>query len=85
MGDDEMNIYFLSQDENNDYDTFDSVIVCAENEEDAKRMHPSGEDGWGGAYPDWASSPDKVECTLIGVSCDNDIAPHVVLASFNAG
>ena len=24
-----------------DYDTYDSVIVCAENEEDAKKIHPN--------------------------------------------
>ncbi len=46
-----MKIYKLWQDVNNGYDTYDSIIVCAENEEEAKRIHPSetfykfGEDG----------------------------------------
>lgn len=36
-----MKIYKLSQGLNNDYDTYDSVIVAAENEEEARRIHPS--------------------------------------------
>lgn len=36
-----MNIYKLSQNVNHDYDTYDSCVVCAENEESAKRIHPS--------------------------------------------
>lgn len=37
-----MNIYFLSQTENNNYDTYDSCVVIAETEEEAKLIHPSG-------------------------------------------
>ena len=36
-----MKIYKLSQKENDDYDTYDSCIVIAENENDARRIHPS--------------------------------------------
>jgi len=45
-----MKIYLISQDVNCDYDTYDSAVVCAENEEYAKRIHPS--DTWenGGYY-----------------------------------
>jgi len=39
-----MKIFKLSQNVNNDYDTYDSMIVIAENEEQAKRMHPSFDD-----------------------------------------
>jgi len=35
-----MKLYLISQNVNNDYDTFDSAVVCAENEEKAKRVHP---------------------------------------------
>ena len=31
-----MNLYLLTQNENNGYDTFDSMVISAENEEDAK-------------------------------------------------
>ncbi len=30
----------MSQDLNDGYDTYDSVVVCAENEEEARRIHP---------------------------------------------
>lgn len=36
-----MNIYKLSQNINNGYDTYDSCVVCAENEEEARLIHPS--------------------------------------------
>ena len=36
-----MKIYKISQKVNNNYDTYDSAIVCAENEEDAKTIYPS--------------------------------------------
>lgn len=36
-----MEIYLLEQDWNNDYDTYDSVVVIAENEAEARLIHPS--------------------------------------------
>lgn len=36
-----MNLYLISQDVNNDYDTYDSAVVAASNEEDARNIHPS--------------------------------------------
>jgi hypothetical protein len=38
-----MNLYLLSQTENRGYDTFDSCVVCAPNEEQAKTTHPCGD------------------------------------------
>lgn len=35
-----MKLYKVSQNINNGYDTYDSIIVCAENEEDARLIHP---------------------------------------------
>ena len=62
-----MNIYLLSQDINDDYDTFDAVVVAAENVDKARETHPSsftthisngvwmgtytGGDDIGGEYP----------------------------------
>ena len=34
-------IYLLSQDDNGGYDTYDSCVVCADNIEEAKYIHPS--------------------------------------------
>ena len=45
-----MKLYKISQNVNTDYDTYDSAVVCAKDEEAAKRIHPmSGEKG-GGIY-----------------------------------
>lgn len=49
-----MHLYKLSQEINNEYDTYDSLIVCAESEEDARTISPSGNnlkgDKWFGNY-----------------------------------
>ena len=36
-----MELFLLQQDICTGYDTYDSVIVCAENEEEARKIHPS--------------------------------------------
>ena len=36
-----MNLYKVSQNINNGYDTYDSVVVCAESEKEARLIHPS--------------------------------------------
>jgi hypothetical protein len=36
-----MNIYILTQSTNNDYDTYDSAVVYAEDAESAQLIHPS--------------------------------------------
>ena len=77
-----MNLYYVWQDENNGYDTYDSFVVCAENEEEAKNTHPDGDGNW--RRYTWASSPEKVKCELIGTASDN-VERGIVIASFNAG
>lgn len=90
-----MNLYLLRQDENNNYDSFDSAIIAAESEEEAKLFHPSGSrwdqesPEWDSGKPDnwkyeWASSPDNVEVLLIGTAVEGTKA-GVILASYNAG
>jgi hypothetical protein len=36
-----MNLYLLTQTANQDHDTYDSVIVCAETPTEAKKIHPN--------------------------------------------
>jgi hypothetical protein len=36
----QLKLWKISQNENTDYDTYDSAIVCAENELEASRFHP---------------------------------------------
>jgi len=78
-----MKIYLLSQRENFDYDTYDSCVVIAENEEKAIMTHPY-EDKWDGIaeiYDGWCSSK-YVKVKYLG---ETDLEPQVVCASYNAG
>jgi hypothetical protein len=82
-----MNIYKISQSENNYYDTFDSAIVAAESEEEARLINPDGE--WyekqlGYKYTAWAYRPEKVKVEYLGTAKENTES-GVILASFNAG
>jgi len=87
-----MNLYLISQDENNDWDTFDSAVVCAESEEAAMNIHPDGRSelldkgGWGEGWVGrtWCERPDQVTVKRIGIA-EPGIAAGVVCASFNAG
>jgi len=73
-----MNIYLISQSVNNDYDTYDAMVVAAPDEETARHMHPS----WGWESNSWARYPSDVYVELIG---QTDREAGVILASFNAG
>ena len=76
-----LNLYLISQDENKDWDTFDSAVVAAANEEEARNIHPGGPDrNWD--YT-WTSSAVHVKVKLIGKATQG--VSGVVCASFNAG
>jgi hypothetical protein len=80
-----MNIYLLEQNVNNDYDTFDAMVVCAPCETAARLMHPYD------IYPTenvydwevWANTPEDVQVTLLGTS--NNPTQEIILRSYNAG
>lgn len=80
-----MNLYLISQNVNNNYDTYDSAVVCATTPEDAKHMHPDeGLEQWNGlANYEWVATED-VKVVWIGTAGD-DIKRGVIIASFNAG
>ena len=82
-----MFLYYVTQDENCGYDTYDSMIVAAKSEEDARLVHPAGYTdlkAWKSRYSSWATSPDNVSVVLIGVALE-DQKEEVIIASFNAG
>jgi hypothetical protein len=78
-----LKLYLISQTVNRGWDTYDSAVVVAETEEQAKHFHPSGghwdDDDW--------TSPDNVQVVLLSENVSGDLqAGHqVVCASFNAG
>jgi hypothetical protein len=77
-------LWLISQNEANDYDTYDSAVVCAESEDEARSMHPAGYQTPNWVSSSWCSSPDVVKAKRIGVA-DKSTAIGVVVASFNAG
>ena len=81
-----MKLYLLSQNDNNDYDTYDSCVVCAENEEDAKTIAPNGSVYTVPTkrYSNWALSKETILCEEIGEANKSQIR-GVIIASFNAG
>ena len=82
-----MNLYRISQDVNNGYDTYDSAVVAAKNEAAAKETHPNGGRWQGtdsGAWCTWAYDLDDVKVELIGTAVPGT-EPGVIVASFNAG
>jgi len=48
-----MKLWLISQSENNGWDTFDSAVVAAETEEDARHTYP---DNWGFSNKKWSGS-----------------------------
>jgi len=92
-----MNLYLLSQHESKGWDTYDSAIVAAENEEEARKICPSGmyewDNGWCYDYlptrrycsrSDWANDIANISVKLIGVA-DPTVSRGVIISSFNAG
>jgi len=84
-----MNLYLISQTENNTYDTFDSAVVAALDEETARRMNINTSDlqftmDWSNRNWAWASDPKNVSVKFIGVAAP-EIEQVVICASYNAG
>jgi len=93
-----MKLWLISQTENIGYDTYDSAVVAAETEDQARGMNPGGDDykwydgKWWVKYPsgrvsldrsyDWVH-PKNVSVKLIG-NAETDIK-GVICASYNAG
>lgn len=77
-----MKLYLISQEVNNGYDTYDSFVVCASDEEDARIIYPLDDHSIG--YGNWVSSPDDINVKFIGEAAP-EIKRGVVLGSYNAG
>jgi len=80
-----MNLYLISQTENNDYDTFDSVVVAAASSKQAANISPTYHgDFRAEGYTSWCRSPEAVDVKYIGKASPT-IKAGIVLASYNAG
>lgn len=93
-----MKLYLLTQDAVVGYDTYDSMVVAAPNEDAARRISPYGyvwseeRERWryrnGSGGPDYASTwpahISSVTVELIGTAVKGT-KEGIILASFNAG
>jgi hypothetical protein len=94
-----MNLYLLEQSVNTGYDTYDSAIVAAPNEFEAKRISPNPEFyEWSSTHNSWLfmylvpepeemdswARPVDITATYIGKAAEG-MQSGLVLASFNAG
>ena len=83
-----MKLYHISQEENNDYDTYSDLVVAAESEEEARMIHPASysEDPWKdqSPYGSWCKTPDQVDVEYIGEAASG-IEKGIICASFHAG
>jgi len=89
----ELRLYLLTDPDYNagDYDEFDSAVVAACNEGEARKIHPSGLAKWDDEKERWDHFnghawrfPQKVECQYIGDAAEG-IEKGVICSSFNAG
>ena len=77
-----MKIYKIYQDINNKYDTYDSFIVCAEDEEDAKVIITLDKED--DLYGSWVKDVKDIQVEYLGEAKEG-LERGELLASFNAG
>lgn len=90
-----MKLFKIWQTVNNGYDTYDSAVVCAYDENAARQIHPRSISAGGliytptgkgiedKEYGDWTCL-DNVQCEYIGEARPGKM-PWVIVVSFNAG
>lgn len=76
-----LKLWLISQEENTGWDTYDSAVVAAKTEEEARLINPDGEWNLSSA---WCSSPERVHIEYLGIATEG-VEPGIVLSSFNAG
>jgi len=79
-----MKLWKIWQDVNQDYDAYDSAIVTAETEEEARMTHPRTTCTYDYWPMDTWTDPDKVRVEYLGEAKEGTTA-GVILASYNAG
>lgn len=81
----ELNLYLVSQTENQDYEAFSAFIVAAESEEEAKSFDPyGGKMDWTAWNWHWCLTEKAVKVKLIGKAAKEQ-ASEVILASSHTG
>lgn len=85
-----MKLYLISRTDDNDWDTYDSAVVAAPDEETARNMNPANgyPMEWGSRrlriHNSWCDTPEMVSVSYLGEAA-NTLEHGVVCSSFNAG
>ena len=91
-----MYLYKLTLNTSIGYDMYDSAVVIASSEEEARTIHPNGRNRWDEGEESWNPNstysgpirswgrPDQVSVELIGTALPGSPS-GVVVSSFNAG
>jgi len=83
-----MKLYLLSQGVNTGYDSYESCVVCARNEKEAKTISPSPSiNQWPSghnSYGTWTDDVSKITAVEIGTA-KRGMKKGVICSSFNAG
>lgn len=92
-----MKLFLVSRPDAADWDEYDSFVVVAGNEQEARFTHPSGDERWDPDVDEWRRgettwersfawpiAPSVLTVEEIG-EASPDRKPGVILASFNAG
>lgn len=77
-----LKLWLINQSVNNGYDTFDSAVVAAYTEDEARQINPDG--SWGELWSGWCKTPEQVTVEYLGIATQS-MEPGIVLSSFNAG
>lgn len=72
-----MNLYKVERTDSIDYDEYDSAVIAAESEDEARSTPPA-------KYSTWSAPIESLQITLIGVAKEGTF-PGVIVSSFNAG
>lgn len=78
-----LKLWLISQDDNTGYDTYDSAVVAAYTEDEARQINPEGE--WNRVWSSWCKTPEQVTVEYLGIATTMCMKPGIVLSSFNAG
>ena len=82
-----MNLYLITRNDDVDYDQYDSAVVAAPDEEDAKALIEQDLDDWthyGYVYHKKVNTKLDITIKLIGTAID-EMQYGIVVDSFNAG
>lgn len=78
-----MKLFKISQNANDDWNTYDAAIVAASDEDVARNIIP-GSGSWDEPEGNWCDRPDQVTVTYIGEAKEGT-EQGVILESYNRG